>query len=129
MKYLLDTQAFLWFALDDPRLTTKARLLIEDLANQILVSPASYWEIAIKMSVGKYSLSIPHDTFFENAFSDHNFTILHIFPKHTNKLLTLPHHHEDPFDRLIISQALYEGLETISSDTAFDLYPIQRIWS
>src|SRR5262249_5989643 len=103
MRLLLDTQAFLSFILDDPQLSAAARSLIEDPANDVDISPASYWEIAIKIKTGKYTLPEPYETFMERQITTNDFHILHILPKHTSVLTTLPFHHKDPFDRLLIS--------------------------
>lgn len=98
MNLLLDTHSLLWFALDDPQLSPTANSLIRDPANAKFVSPASYWEIAIKMSAGKYFLTVPHATFFEGAITNNGFRVLHIEPRHTAVVATLPFHHRDPFD-------------------------------
>ncbi len=128
MKLLLDTHALLWFALDDPQLSRAADALIKDPGNEVWVSPASYWEIAIKMSVGKYSLTVPHQVFFEGAIADNGFTILPIEPRHSAAVVTLPHHHRDPFDRMVIAQAIVEAMAVVGTDAAFDAYPVRRLW-
>lgn len=125
---LLDTHTFLWFILDDPQLSNNALQLITDLKNDIAISPATYWEIAIKISIGKYSLPEAYDTFIHRQIAINNFTILPILPKHTHTLIALPFHHKDPFDRLLIAQAIVENIPIISTDTKFDDYPITRIW-
>ena len=99
-----------------------------DPANEKWVSPASYWEIAIKVSVGKYSLSQPYDVFIHEAIDRNGFNYLHIDPRHTAKLIGLPFHHKDPFDRLLAAQALVEGIPIVSNDSAFDAYGITRLW-
>ena len=108
MRMLLDTHAFLWFVLGDSQLRSTARRHIEDSGNEKLVSPASYWEIAIKISLKKYTLSHPYEEFMQKGIIDNGFLILPIEPKHTAILTTLPFHHRDPFDRLIIAQAMTE---------------------
>ena len=128
MKVLVDTQTFLWFVLGDPQLSSKARTLIEDPGNEKLISPASYWEIAIKVSIGKYSLSKPYADFVERGIIDNGFVILPIEPKHTAVVATLPLHHRDPFDRLIIAQAIVEQIPVVGNDEAFDAYPVTRLW-
>ena len=128
MRLLLDTHAFLWFLLDDPGLSETARNLIADPANDIEISPASYWEIAIKIGLGKYSLPEPYDTFMERELAENDFRILPILPRHTSVLTTLPLHHRDPFDRLLVSQAISEGIPLVSNDPALDVYTIQRLW-
>lgn len=128
MKLLLDTQALLWFVLGDASLSATARQLIEDAANSKHVSPASYWELAIKISIGKYVLHEPFETFIDRAIRQNGFQILPIEPRHTAALINLPFHHRDPFDRLIVAQAIVENLILVSADPAFDAYSIQRLW-
>jgi PIN domain nuclease of toxin-antitoxin system len=128
VNLLLDTHAFLWFVLDDPALSATAKAHITGPANAKFISPASYWEIAIKMSMGKYSLTVPHDVFFETAITNNGFRVLHIEPHHTAQVVVLPFHHKDPFDRLLIAQAIVENMPIISADTTFDSYPVRRIW-
>ena len=128
MRLLLDTHTLLWFALADPLLSGTATSLIMDPANEKLVSPASYWEIAIKISVKKYALSKPYEVFMQEAIDMNGFGYLHIEPKYTARLTTLPFHHRDPFDRLLVAQAMVERIPIISNDTALDAYGITRLW-
>ncbi len=128
MRALLDTHALLWFVLNNPRLSPIARAVIANPANDLLVSPASYWEIAIKINIGHYILAQTYDDFMDRAINGNNFAILPIEPRHTSALTTLPRHHNDPFDRLMIAQAIVEGIPLISVDAKFDLYPITRLW-
>jgi PIN domain nuclease of toxin-antitoxin system len=94
MRLLLDTHALLWFALNDPQLSSTALSHIVDPANQKLVSPASYWEIAIKIGTGKYLLAQPYEDFMRSAIDANGFGILPIEYR-TAALTTLPHHHRD----------------------------------
>lgn len=128
MRVLLDTHAFLWFVLGDPQLSSRARSHIEDPGNEKLVSPASYWEIAIKISLKKYTLSRSYEEFMQQGIAGNGFSILLIEPRHTAALTSLPFHHRDPFDRLIIAQAMVEQIPVISGDAAFAAYPVTRIW-
>jgi PIN domain nuclease of toxin-antitoxin system len=128
VRLLLDTHTLLWFALADPQLSTTAHSLIMDPGNEKLVSPASYWEIAIKVSIKKYVLAKPYETFMDEAIDKNGFSYLHILPKHTAELITLPFHHKDPFDRLLIGQAMVEGAAIVSNDPALDAYPVKRLW-
>lgn len=128
MRLLLDTHTFLWFLLDNPRLSATARTLIADPLNIVEVSPASYWEIAIKIRLGKYALPEPYQVFMEREIADNDFRILPIEPKHTALLTTMPRHHNDPFDRLLIAQAITEGVPIISVDATFDKYAVARLW-
>jgi PIN domain nuclease of toxin-antitoxin system len=126
VKVLLDTHAILWFMLEDSNLSNRATSILSDPTNLCLFSPASHWEIAIKISIGKYNLSGD----FENLWRDvlEQFNALPIVPRHTAKLISLPFHHKDPFDRLIIAQALTEQVPLVSSDPRFNAYGVERIW-
>jgi PIN domain nuclease of toxin-antitoxin system len=122
VKLLLDTHAVLWFYLADPQLSARAT------ANEKWVRPASYWEVAIKISVGKYVLAQPYEDFWRNAIDANGFQILPIRPRHTALLTTMPFHHRDPFDRLIIAQALAEGMSLVSADALVAAYGVPRVW-
>jgi PIN domain nuclease of toxin-antitoxin system len=128
VRLLLDTHAFLWFVLADPRLVRTALDRILDPAWEKLVSPASYWEIAIKISLGKYALNEPYEAFMQRGIFGNGFHILPIEPKHTAALTTLPFHHRDPFDRLLVAQALVGQVPVLSADAALDGYGVTRLW-
>ncbi|MBX7233458.1 MAG: type II toxin-antitoxin system VapC family toxin [Caldilineales bacterium] len=123
MNLLLDTQTLLWFVLDDPRLSKKARKNIVAIDTVVFVSPASLWEIAIKISLGKYALPASFATCWYDQLLTNDFVLLPISVSHTAKVVNLPFHHRDPFDRLIIAQSLVEEISVVSSDKLFDLYP------
>ncbi|MFO0967730.1 MAG: type II toxin-antitoxin system VapC family toxin [Gemmataceae bacterium] len=128
MNLLLDTHALLWYYLDDPHLSPAAKAAIADPANQIFLSPASHWEVAIKLSTGKYTLQVPFPVFVQEAIFDNGFLVLPINPGHTAELISLPYHHRDPFDRLIVAQAIAERMGVLSADPVLDRYPIRRLW-
>jgi PIN domain nuclease of toxin-antitoxin system len=128
VKLLLDTQAFVWFGLGDARLSAPALAAINDPANEKFVSPASYWEIAIKINLGKFALNDSYDAFMQRTIAGNGFRILAIDWQHTSLLTSLPLHHRDPFDRLLVAQSLTENMPLISSDARLDQYGIQRIW-
>jgi PIN domain nuclease of toxin-antitoxin system len=128
VQLLLDTHTFLWFVLNDPQLSRPADALITDPTNEVLISPATYWEMAIKVAKKKLDLLAPYDDFMKRGIEDNDFTILPIETKHTSILTTMPMHHKDPFDRLIISQALVEGIPVVSIDLEFDAYGVTRLW-
>lgn len=128
MRILLDTHAFLWFVLGDGKLSRTARTEIESSSNEKLVSPASFWEIAIKISIGKYTLPQPYEQFIQRAIHGNGFVILPIEPRHAAALTSLPFHHRDPFDRLLIAQVMVEQMPIVSGDVVFDDYPITRTW-
>lgn len=128
MRVLLDTHALVWALLDDPKLSNPARTTIAAPENEILISPASLWEIAIKISLGKYSLSEDFTSFMETRLPQSGFVQLPIHVRHLGVVATLPFHHRDPFDRLIVAQAVVEQVPVVSSDAALDAYPITRLW-
>ena len=128
MRLLLDTHAFLWFIMGSANLSVNARALIENPANERLLSVASLWEVAIKTSLGKLTLSSPFDDLVPAQLKVNGIDLLNIKVDHLSTLTTLPFHHRDPFDRLIIAQALVEELPVISLDGAFDAYGVTRHW-
>lgn len=128
MRVLLNTHTLLWFLLDDPRLSLAARLVIENPTTEVEVSPASYWEIAIKIGKAKYILPEPYEVFMVRELADNEFRILPVEIRHTALLTMLASHHRDPFDRLLIAQALAEGIPIVSVDEAFDPYGVTRLW-
>ena len=128
MKLLLDTHAMYWYIEGDPQLSGTAQTLIQDASNELLISPASYWEIAIKVSIGKWQLNRSYEDFLDLALNQYGFQVLPILPTHTARVIGLPFHHKDPFDRLLVAQGLVEGIPIISSDPALDAYGIKRLW-
>lgn len=102
--------------------------MIEDPANEKWISPASHWELVIKIGLGKYTLPGPFEDFIKAAVEGNGFSTLLIQPKHTGMLIQLPRHHRDPFDRLLIVQAIVESMTIVSADEAFDAYPVKRVW-
>jgi PIN domain nuclease of toxin-antitoxin system len=122
MKLLLDTHVFLWFIMGSALLSAETRALIEDEKNRKFISVASLWEIAIKSSIGKLSLSAPFDQLIPQQLSLNGFELLPIEVFHLAAVTTLPFHHRDPFDRLLIAQALAENMPIVSSDPAFNTY-------
>jgi PIN domain nuclease of toxin-antitoxin system len=128
MRLLLDTHAFLWFIMGSPNLSAAARALIEDGANERFLSVASLWEMAIKVSLGRLTLSAPFDVLIPDQLSLNGVELLGIEVVHATAVSTLPFHHRDPFDRLLIAQAIVEDMSIISIDAAFDSYPVKRLW-
>ena len=128
MRLLLDTHAFLWFIMGDSKLSTTARNAIEDPGNEKLVSAGSIWEIAIKVSLGKLILAEPFPILIPRELSGNGFPILPLSLAQAARISTMPFHHRDPFDRLLIAQAQQETLVIVSSDAYFDLYGIKRLW-
>ena len=128
MTVLLDTHALLWFLSDDPQLSQAAKTSIEDPGNRKLVSVASCWEIAIKAGLGKLKLGEPAATLLAREIPDNSFELLSVSLSHATAVESLPPHHKDPFDRLMVVQALAEGTPLVSHDSSLDSYGIVRIW-
>jgi PIN domain nuclease of toxin-antitoxin system len=128
MKLLLDTHAFLWFVWNHKNLSGIARTLMIDPRNEIYLSTASHWEIAIKSSTGKLTLTAPFRDFIEQSMAKNQFNPLTIEIAHSAVVWQMPFHHRDPFDRMLIAQALVEQMPIVSADPAFDAYGVQRLW-
>ncbi|MBC6424649.1 MAG: type II toxin-antitoxin system VapC family toxin [Hormoscilla sp. SP12CHS1] len=123
--YLLDTHALIWFFSG----SNTVRELMEDINNQKLISIASVWEMAINLSKGKLTLSLPLENYITQKLHLEYFELLPIQLNHLAIISTLPFHHQDSFDRLLIAQATVENLPILSIDVAFDAYKINRIWN
>ena len=128
MTLLLDTHALLWFLKDDPQLSAAAKSAIENPANRKLVSIASCWEIAIKAGLGKLKLDESAADLLSRELPRNCFDLLSIELSHATAVEGLPSHHRDPFDRLLIVQALTEGTPIVSADSQLDPYGIVRLW-
>ena len=128
MRLLLDTHAFLWFIMGSANLSVNARALIENPANERQLSVVCLWEIAIKTSLGKLTISAPFDELIPAQLMLNGIDVLNIKADHLSTLTSLPFHHRDPFDRLIIAQAIVEKLPVISLDGVFDTYGVTRHW-
>ena len=128
MRLLLDTHAFLWWVDDAARLSARARTSIGNPANECLVSLASAWEIAIKLSLGKLRLASTLDRFLPEQLAANGFASLAIDLRHVARVATLPFHHRDPFDRLLAAQALADNLAIVSADPVFRRYRVKRVW-
>lgn len=128
MTALLDTHTILWFWWDDPRLSASALNLIRDPTNRKLVSSGSVWEVAIKVSLGKLDVGGSFGGLFPQQMHRTNFEWLPISDDHLAVVATLPFHHKDPFDRLLIAQSLCEKIPIISADAVFDDYGVVRLW-
>lgn len=128
MRALLDTNSFLWFISGNDKLSEAAKVFISDFNNELILSTASLWEIAIKVSIGKLELLQPYGKLIPQQLEENDIDVLPIKLKHLTKLIELSFHHRDPFDRLIIAQALMEKIPIISADTIFKDYPVELIW-
>ncbi len=128
MRLLLDTHTVLWFAAGDAALSDAAREGMVDPGNEIRVSHATVWELAIKIGLGKLKLDRDLTRWLERFVAGNGFTYLPISLAHAVRVARLPHHHGDPFDRLLVAQCETEHLCVVSRDTAFDAYGIKRLW-
>ena len=124
MRLLLDTHALLWSLNDDQALGADARALIRDPSNDVLVSMVSLWEIVVKARVGKLEADIEE---IDRAIEAQGFDRLDIVPSHLAALAGLPMHHRDPFDHLLIAQALDEQLTLVSQDKNFAAYEVPLV--
>ena len=128
MRVLLDTHTLIW-AVDDPgRLPPAAVVTLQNPANQLMVSAATVWEVAIKTAIGKLSLSAPYRQWMTKALTDLGAAIVPVDVEYADRQAGLPFHHRDPFDRLLVAQALVESVPLVSGDAQFDLYGVMRIW-
>ena len=128
MRLLLDTHAFLWWIADAPELSRKARAAIANPRNACHLSLASCWEMAVKTSLGRMRLEGSLDRFVPAQLAANGFVELGIGFRHVARVAALPFHHRDPFDRMLVAQALEEGLAVVSADAVFADYGVRRIW-
>ncbi len=127
MKVLLDTHIFLWAISDYARLSSRAGEIIRDSDNEVLVSIASAWEIAIKVGIGKFVMPIPLAPYLQRQLVKHRIGVLSIQLSHLAMLEKLPLHHRDPFDRLLVAQCLGEDATLITVDSQLQRYPVTII--
>ncbi len=127
MSYLIDTEALIWYIDGTGLLPLKVRDIIDNRQNEVLISKASLWEMVIKISIGKLKLSIEFDE-LEDFIEQHSFSMLDYEFRHLNSLISLPFHHRDPFDRLIIAQAKTDNIPVVTSDSVFQQYGIIVVW-
>lgn len=127
LRALLDTHTFIWWLKDDPNLSSSARRTITNPDVEIYVSAATIWEIATKIRIGKLDPT-PFQTGLEVEVRAENFSSIAVTPAHAEKAGSLDHKHKDPFDRMLIAQALVEGLVIISNEALFDQFSVPRLW-
>ena len=128
MRLLLDTHALIWFAEDSPELSEPARAALADTSDDVFCSVASIWEMAIKLSLGKLKMSVRLEGPFERLLERNGFRLVPVEYLHAARVAALPWHHRDPFDRLLVAQAMVEGMALLSQDGQLDAYGIERIW-
>ena len=124
MRLLIDSHTFIWWSEASPRLSLTVRGVIADPTNEVLISVAALWELTIKASSGK--LNLPAD--LETMVASQQFSLLAITFLHLRHLAILPRRHRDPFDRMMIAQALAEGIPIATSDRVFASYGLQIVW-
>ncbi len=128
MRHLVDAHSLIW-ALDDPRkLGIRAVAVLEDPANDLIVSAGTIWELSIKVGLGKLSLSLPYRVWMEKALIDLALVVSPITLEVAERQMALPLHHRDPFDRLLVAQGLVEAIPIVSADSVLEQYGVGRIW-
>lgn len=128
MRLLLDTSTFLWLASDSPKLSATAREIFERPDNEVFLSSVSAWEIAVKHALGNLPLPDPPEVFVPEIRRQMLVQSLPLEEEATLYLSKLPAHHRDPFDRMLICQAIAEGMILVTSDEAISRYPVRTIW-
>ena len=128
MRILVDTHALLWWIHDDPRLSSAARKTMSDPASELVLSVASIWEIVIKFGSGQLKLGQPPADYLPPVLKKYEIGLLNITGAHAFRTGTFPQHHKDPFDRIIIAQAIEENLPILTSDNHFRAYPVSTVW-
>lgn len=128
MKLLLDTHTFIWWDSAPAKLSAPALGYCRDPANQLILSVASLWEIQIKQQLGKLDLRLPLAEIVAHQRETNGLAVLPIGQEHVLALETLPSHHKDPFDRLLMAQAVVEGAALVSGDPVLKAYPVDIRW-
>lgn len=128
MKIMMDTHVFLWWIWNSENLSNRSREILLDEEHEFYLSVASMWELSIKVGLGKLALAKPVDRFLSDHLASNDFNRLNITLPHVAGVSTLPLHHRDPFDRLLVSQALVEGMPILGADRIFDSYGVERLW-
>ena len=128
MRYLLDTHVFLWLDSEPERLSERVTSICADPENVLYLSYVSVWEVQIKSQLGKLKLPTPLPDMLNNQISTNQLNLLSVELQHIFGLSNLPPHHKDPFDRLLISQAIHEQLILLSDDNVIRRYPIPTVW-
>jgi PIN domain nuclease of toxin-antitoxin system len=128
LRVLFDTHGFLWAVSDDSHLSSTARRIFTDPANEILLSVASIWEILVKAEAGRLPLPRPSASYIQSQLLKTSTEVLPILLRHVLQIANLPPHHRDPFDRIILAQAVEEKIPVVSADTKFRAYPVEVLW-
>jgi len=128
MRILIDSHVLIWYVDQDNLLSPASHAAISDPTNDLLLSAGSIWEIGIKLGLGKIILTQPFKPWMNQAISDLDVTVLPLSVEYVDVQSNLPRHHGDPFDRLIVAQAIVEQVSIISADANLDAYGVIRIW-
>ena len=128
MRVLVDTHTFLWALLKDHRLSATAKQVLTSKEHELYFSLVSLWEIAVKMKIGKLNTVGSSVTYIRDEMAEYGMELLPIRYEHILELERLPLHHSEPFDRLLIAQAIAESLPILTHDEKFPLYPVKLIW-
>lgn len=130
MRLLLDTHAFLWWVNPHERMSPYAYKVLADGANEVFVSTVTPWEVAIKAAIGRFDMPQPLGPFFEREIAANSFRVLAVELRHAVAVRELSHFadHRDPFDRMLVAQAITEDLAIVSADRVFERYGVQRVW-
>ena len=128
MRLLLDTHTLIWFDAEPERLSDMSRSMLTDANNDLFLSIASIWEMQVKLQSGRLMLRLPLSQLIDDQIKNAGLRILSIEPRHVYQLQTLPDVHRDPFDRIMISQAIVENLLFVSKDSVLGGYPVQQVW-
>lgn len=128
MRELLDIHTFLWWIIDNPHLSSRVRDIMSNSSNELFLSAASCWEIAVKAKIGRIKLPDKPQVFVSEQMALNMIQGLPIQISHALHVFNLPHHHRDPFDRIIIAQAQLEKLPVLTSDSLISKYKVKIIW-
>lgn len=127
MAHLVDTHALLWFVHDDPRLSPRAAEILAE-GEGLVLSVASLWEIAVKLTIEKLRLGTSYAEFLEQCVTSRKIDVLPVKLPHLIEYVDLPMHHRDPFDRLLIAQSRAERLDVVTADPRFRPYGVEVVW-
>ncbi len=128
LDLLFDMHSFVWWADEPTKLSRMALAALEDENNRLFLSDVSIWEMQIKVQIGKMKLKLPLEDLIESQQRNNEVEILHITTRHILALDNLPFHHKDPFDRLLIAQAIVERFTIVTVDSEFPAYPAKLLW-
>jgi PIN domain nuclease of toxin-antitoxin system len=129
LKYLLDTNVWLWSLFEPERIARNAREVLADLSQEVFVSAATSWEVTIKAGLGKLTLPEQPATYVPRRMADQGLRALSVSHPHALAVFSLPNHHRDPFDRLLVAQATLEDMILVTGDPILKKYPVEILWA